>query len=164
MLCGEGGTIMKSIHVLGLTLALAGLLLAAAPATAQEVAWDQSQVSKLVDELIAAIGQIQVTGRSQVTPEVQEELRPALKDLAELKKEVRILSQQLRGGKGRVETWPRANRCGVVLARVRSHGSDEPLVAENEEHVARAEALIAQIRTFYGKEPAVATPPTETTD
>ena len=152
---------MQPTFAMGHTRARAGLLLGAAPAAAQEeVAWDQAEVTKLVDELVVAIGRIQVTGKAEGTPEVQEELRPALKDLAELKREVRNLSQQLRGGKGRVESWPRAKRVSVVLARVRSHGAGDPLVAENEAHIAKAEELIAQIRTFYGAEPPdVATPP-----
>ncbi len=147
---------------ISLTLALlATVALASGGAVAEEVEWDQKKVAQLTKELERAIGQIQITARTADDPENAEARQQVEEDLKLLKRNVRQLGQLLAGNQDRKASWPIAKRCSALIQRTRRNAAETPTLPGQEENIARAEALIAQIGSYYGAEPPpVAAPPT----
>ncbi len=134
-------------------------LLAAGPALAQSKEWDQKAVSALVDEFVATLGKVQVEVKTTDNVRSDEAREYVVEDLALLRKNSRKLAQELRGGKDRTSSWPRAKRCERLIARTRANAQDAMLSPSNSQQVERANELIAEIGEYYGEPPDVATPP-----
>ena len=134
-------------------------LLAAGPALAQSKEWDQKAVSALVDEFVATLGTIQVEAKTTDNARSDEAREFVIEDLGLLRKNARKLSQELRAGKDRVSSWPRAKRCERLIARTRANAQQAMLSPPNSQNVARANGLIDQIGEYYGEGPDVAAPP-----
>ncbi len=134
-------------------------LLAAGPALAQGKEWDQKSVSAKVDEFVATLAKVQVEARTTDNVKSDEAREYVIEDLALLKKNARKLSQELRSGKDRVSSWPRAKRCERLIARTRANAQQAMLSPSNSQNVERANELIAEIGEYYGEPPDVATPP-----
>ena len=134
-------------------------LLAAGPALAQSKEWDQKAVGGLVDEFVATLGTIQVEAKTTDNVSSDEAREFVIEDLALLRKNARKLAQELRGGKDRVSSWPRAKRCERLIARTRANAQQAMLSPPNSQYVERANELIDQIGEYYGEAPDVAAPP-----
>ena len=139
------------------TIAMVGLL-AAGPALAQSKEWDQEAVSGLVDEFVLTLGKVQVEAKTTDNVRSDEAREYVIEDLALLRKNARKLSQELRGGKDRTSSWPRAKRCERLIARTRANAQDAMLSPPNSQSIDRANELIAEIGEYYGA-PDVAAPP-----
>ncbi len=134
-------------------------LLAAGPALAQSKEWDQKAVSALVDEFVATLGKVHVEVKTTDNVRSDEAREYVVEDLALLRKNSRKLAQELRGGKDRTSSWPRAKRCERLIARTRANAQDAMLSPSNSQQVERANELIAEIGEYYGDGPDVAAPP-----
>ena len=141
-------------------VAIAGIamasLLATTPALAQGKEWDQKAVTALVDEFVATLGKIQVEVKTADNMRSDEAREFVVEDLALLRKNARKLSQELRTGKDRVSSWPRAKRCERLITRTRANAQQARLSPLNSQHVERANELIELIGAYYGDDPAPA--------
>jgi len=138
---------------------LVASLLAAGAALSQGKEWDQKAVSALVDEFVATLGKIQVEVKTTDNVRSNDAREFVIEDLALLRKSARRLAQELRSGKDRVSSWPRAKRCERLIARTRANAQKAMLSPTNSQHVERANELIAQIAEFYGADPDATAPP-----
>ena len=141
------------------TVALIVCLAGSSPALAQQKAWDQDAVTKLVAELVNVISKVQVAAKTTDNVTSDEAREFVIEDLALLKKNARSLEQELRSGKDQTASFPRAKRVGSLVQRTRANAQVAMLSPANSAEVKRANELIAQIATYYRDYPDVAAPP-----
>ena len=142
------------------SLALAVLAGPASAADAPE--WDQKKVTSLVKDLGAVVGQIRLTEGRVDDPELAKARAQVGEELKLLKHNLRYLGKLLSQGEDRKGSWPFAKYCAQLIKRVRRTAAEVPVLPEQGPNVEKAEALIAEIGTYYGVAPLdVAAPPSD---
>jgi hypothetical protein len=131
-------------------IAVAGVLLVAAPAMTEPVVWDQKRVQNLAEDLATHVSNIKKgIAHARETADPKSPRWVVLDDLMQLQHRVVALVVLLSAGEGRDATEPVFRRVRSAVEHARDDAPAFPDVQKQARHIDKANAALDKLAAFY---------------
>jgi len=142
-------SIRRALAICG-SCAVLGSILLAGPGFAESTAWDEAEVTKLANELVAAVSAIKrnIAGRREEA-DPQSARWVVLDDLMQLQHRAVAFEGLVRAGQGRDATAPVFRRIRTAVEHARRDAQAFPDIQKQQKRIDQANSALEKLSIYY---------------